>query len=302
MSADLEHVCDWKFIIANWGTLVSESRKTIIRSMRRGVPAKYRGRVWALLTDAAKAKENADFDYKSLVDKGPSKSERIIGCDVPRTYPTWSTDSSEDILGALERILNAYAFTDDEIGYTQGMNFIAAMFLLYQDEETAFWSFYSLMHLSSIPHRLFFLDSFPKLELLRIITDELIKERFPLFWEAMKEREMTSTLFAPQWFMVCFLSCNFDEDMSSFIFEQFLAFGIPPLLSLGAAILDLHTQMLKEEGFDATLNWLMKPGESPVMKEHRQRINMALNRNWINSKEYDARQKQALEQQRKHKK
>ena len=297
--SSLDHVCDWKYIIEHWSELVSQSRKTIIRSMRLGVPKKYRGRVWALLTDAAKAKEKASFTYQSLVEKGPSKSERIIGCDVPRTYPTWSAASSDELLASLGRILNAYAFTDEEIGYTQGMNFIAAMFLLHQDEETAFWSFYSLMHLSSIPHRLFFLDSFPKLELLRIIMDDLIKTRFPLFRQCLKERQMNSTLFAPQWFMVCFLGCGFDEDMSSFIFDQFLAYGIPPLLSLGAAILDLHTEMLKEEGFDATLNCLVKPGESPVMKQHRQRINIALNRNWINSAEYEALQKRALERQQK---
>lgn len=99
------------------------------------------------------AKANADFTYTSLVEKGASDSHRIVDCDVPRTCPTWQngSDKSEE----LRRLLNAYAHTDPEIGYTQGMNFIAAMFLMYQSEEVAFWSFYSMMHLSSVPHRPF---------------------------------------------------------------------------------------------------------------------------------------------------
>ena len=39
----------------------------------------------------------------------------------------------------LRRVLRAYSFYDEEVGYCQGMNFIAAMFITYMSEEEAFW-------------------------------------------------------------------------------------------------------------------------------------------------------------------
>ena len=40
---------------------------------------------------------------------------------------------------ALRRVLRAYSMYDGEVGYCQGMNFIAAMFLTILTEEEAFW-------------------------------------------------------------------------------------------------------------------------------------------------------------------
>ena len=43
-------------------------------------------------------------------------------------------------------MLKAYANYDNEVGYVQGMNYIAAMFLFYiSDEESVFWCLYQLM-------------------------------------------------------------------------------------------------------------------------------------------------------------
>ncbi|KAL7521109.1 hypothetical protein ACHAWX_005803 [Stephanocyclus meneghinianus] len=62
-----------------------------------------------------------------------------------------STSSSSDVMSpshqlsdssgpaALRRILYAYSVYDSEVGYCQGMNFIAAMFLTFLPEEESFW-------------------------------------------------------------------------------------------------------------------------------------------------------------------
>jgi hypothetical protein len=40
---------------------------------------------------------------------------------------------------ALRRVLRVYSYYDREVGYCQGMNFIAGMFLTFMSEEEAFW-------------------------------------------------------------------------------------------------------------------------------------------------------------------
>jgi hypothetical protein len=68
--------------------------------------------------------------------------------DLPRTI----TNCDEFALPAktgknrLYNILHAYACLDVEVGYSQGMNFIAGMLLLnIPEEEDAFWCLVSIM-------------------------------------------------------------------------------------------------------------------------------------------------------------
>lgn len=292
----ISHVADWPYIISHWDDLLANSSDIIIRTLRLGIPNKYRGKVWELLTNSEKAKSEASFTYKDVCAL-ECPSDRIIDCDVPRTFPSWMSEPTENILSSLKRVLTAYANTDPELGYTQGMNFIAAMFLLYQDEETAFWSFYSMMHLSSIPHRTFFTTNFPKLHIEKEMIDTIIDEKFPYLSQCLKERHLDSTLFAPQWLMVCFLNAGFDLQLSAFIFDQFLAYGVAPLVSFGLTILDLHQNILQEQGFEELLVVLSNIGNSPEMK-FREKVNLTWNKYHINSKQYTKRLKQVLEKQK----
>lgn len=47
---------------------------------------------------------------------------------------------------ALRRVLRAYSYYDPEVGYCQGMNFIAGMFLTLMSEEEAFWLLVGELH------------------------------------------------------------------------------------------------------------------------------------------------------------
>ena len=40
---------------------------------------------------------------------------------------------------SLRRVLKAYSVRDQDVGYCQGMNFIAGMFLTFMPEEESFW-------------------------------------------------------------------------------------------------------------------------------------------------------------------
>jgi hypothetical protein len=285
---------DWPQIIATWDSTLATSRKTIIRALRLGVPDRHRSQVWSLLTYADNARASAAFTYEDLVarDAGPdSESFRVIDLDVPRTTPAWCRTISAESKEALRRVLRAYANADPELGYTQGMNFIARMFLLRQPEELAFWSFYSLMHLSSLPHRLFFIPTLPKANYMSQLLEHICTTRFPSVVAAFRARDHSFLLFAPQWFMVAFLSMSFDFDLASFIFDEYLAYGIAPLVSFALTIIDLHQHLLAES-FDALLQALSNPGKSQLMRD-RHRVNIAWNRHWVTTGELNRLKKEA---------
>jgi TBC1 domain family member 8/9 len=57
---------------------------------------------------------------------------------VHRTFKDKSLETEEGI-AELRRVLMAYAWVNTDVGYCQSMNFIAATFLLYLDEQETFW-------------------------------------------------------------------------------------------------------------------------------------------------------------------
>jgi hypothetical protein len=53
---------------------------------------------------------------------------------------------------ALRRVLRAYSYHDPDVGYCQGMNFIAGMFLTLMSEEEAFWLLVGTLKLGACSH------------------------------------------------------------------------------------------------------------------------------------------------------
>ncbi len=73
----------------------------------------------------------------------------------------------------------AYAVFDPELGYCQGMGYIAAVLLCYMPLEDAFWLFTSLLRNRKYKLRLLFLPGMPKFEPVMDTFSLLIERRLP---------------------------------------------------------------------------------------------------------------------------
>ena len=90
------------------------------------------------------------FDNCCDEETNMCKILRQIKKDVPRTSSTFNNDHFELPLSTgknpVFNILSAYAEQDPELGYTQGMNFIAAiLYVAVQDEVLSFTIMQRLM-------------------------------------------------------------------------------------------------------------------------------------------------------------
>jgi hypothetical protein len=99
----------------------------------------------------------------------------LIGKDVYRTLPHQDRFKEDFKSGQnkLFNVLKAYSCYDNEVGYVQGMNYIAAILLLeIEDETKAFWCLFSLLFKRN--WRMIFEENTPKLRnLLSLIDDRL---------------------------------------------------------------------------------------------------------------------------------
>lgn len=76
-----------------------------------------------------------------------SASELDIIRDISRTFPSHVFFQKRHGPGqrSLYNVLKAYSVYDRDVGYVQGMGFVAGLLLLYMSEEDAFWLLVALL-------------------------------------------------------------------------------------------------------------------------------------------------------------
>ncbi|XP_078439312.1 uncharacterized protein LOC144709612 [Wolffia australiana] len=116
-----------------------------LRAMiRKGVPMSLRPRVWLTVSGAGKKRSTVPESYygellRAIAGK-VTPATLQIDRDLPRTFPGHPWINSAEGQASLRRVLVAYSFRDSNVGYCQGLNYVAGMLLLVMtSEEDAFW-------------------------------------------------------------------------------------------------------------------------------------------------------------------
>ena len=98
---------------------------------------------------------------------------------------------------SLRRVLRAYAMYDSEVGYCQGMNFIAATFLTFLSEEEAFWLLVVVMNEEPYKLRDLFGEDMAGTHEVLYIAEKLMAQFLPNFGGQLVELGMTATVSWP---------------------------------------------------------------------------------------------------------
>uniref|UniRef100_A0A8C5XK64 TBC1 domain family member 1 n=1 Tax=Microcebus murinus TaxID=30608 RepID=A0A8C5XK64_MICMU len=143
-----------KEVTAVWEKMLSTPGRSKIKfdlekvhsAVGQGVPRHHRGEIWKFQAEQFYLKHQfpskqqpKDVPYKELLKRLTSQQHAIL-IDLGRTFPTHPYFSAQ--LGAgqlsLYNILKAYSLLDQEVGYCQGLSFVAGILLLHMSEEEAF--------------------------------------------------------------------------------------------------------------------------------------------------------------------
>lgn len=133
------------------------------RFVRKGIPSEYRGAAWFWYAGGFEHLNRNPGLYDQLVRQAmesPSNDDKEhIERDLHRTFPdnlhfkpeTQGADSGSSnpkfssvtvetqMIESLRRVLYAFSLHNPQVGYTQSLNFITGMLLLFLTEEKAFW-------------------------------------------------------------------------------------------------------------------------------------------------------------------
>jgi len=149
------------------------------------------------------------YDYHST---HPRTEEMVneIQRDVVRTmpsHPLFSTASGlvgEENRKKLFRVLLGVSNAQSEVGYCQGMNFVAATLLinLEMNEVNSFWMFLSLIR--HYHFRDLYSPAVPLLPLRMYHFSRLIRHHIPNLWHHLNANTFSVEVFANQWIMTMF--------------------------------------------------------------------------------------------------
>jgi len=160
----------------------------------------------------------------------------VIQRDINRTFPAHEffkegTGSGQD---ALFYISKAYALHDTEVGYCQGLSFLAATLLLHMPEEQAFCVLLKVMYDYGL--RELYKDGFECLYLRLFQLNRLMEERLPRLYQHFNEKGVESHMFASQWFLTLF-TARFPLFFVFHIIDVFLLQGMETIFQVALALL-----------------------------------------------------------------
>ncbi|KAK6119086.1 hypothetical protein DH2020_026776 [Rehmannia glutinosa] len=210
---------------SDWKHYVRRKPHVVKRRIRKGIPDCLRGLVWQLISGSRDLLLMNPGVYEQLVIYETSASELDIIRDISRTFPSHVFFQQRHGPGqrSLYNVLKAYSVYDRDVGYVQGMGFVAGLLLLYMSEEDAFWLLVALLKGAvHAPMEGLYLVGLPLVQQYLFQLDHLVAEYLPKLGEHFAQEMINPSMYASQWFITVF-SYSFPFHLALRIWDVFLS-------------------------------------------------------------------------------
>lgn len=212
----------------------------------QGFTNEMRYKIWPLLAMDG-IEDDLIIDYQKKHVDAKQKYVDVILKDIRRTFAGTVGNEAigEEKIQELSNILISYSAIDSTIGYTQGMNFLASIPLLFAEEEISFWIFYGLMNNPRINLRTLYVKKLLGFFELSDLWMELLWDTYP--WLAKK---ILSSCYAPplivsKCFQSLIISFSIPLQIKIMMFDRILVFGKQALVSFPMIMIHLNLTQLR---------------------------------------------------------
>uniref|UniRef100_A0A671PQV6 TBC1 domain family member 4-like n=1 Tax=Sinocyclocheilus anshuiensis TaxID=1608454 RepID=A0A671PQV6_9TELE len=227
-----------------------------------GVPKSRRGEVWLLLSQQYRLhhrlpqrQQPPETPYQDLLKQLTAQQHAIL-VDLGRTFPTHQYFSTQ--LGAgqlsLYNLLKAYSLLDTEVGYCQGISFVAGLLLLHMSEEQAFDTLKFLMYDLGIRRQ--YRPDMISLQIQMYQLSRLLHDYHRNLYTHLEEHEICPSLYAAPWFLTLFAS-QFQLGFVARIFDLLFVQGTEVIFKVALCLLSSHEgEILECDGFESIVDYL----------------------------------------------
>ncbi|XP_037954161.1 growth hormone-regulated TBC protein 1-A [Teleopsis dalmanni] len=190
----------WEAILQQNSDLTNIDAK-LKRYIRKGIPGPYRPDVWMKISGAHKLQQRSPDLYRNLLSSRYEKEiSDSISIDLPRTFP--DNIYFETKKERLFNILIAYAHHNREVGYCQGLNYIAGLLLIVTDDEEK--SFWLLKHIVENIVPQYHTKNMANLLRDLAVFKEMVIRRAPAVNRHIEQLGLPYAVIASKWFICIF--------------------------------------------------------------------------------------------------
>uniref|UniRef100_A0A3Q1ANG7 TBC1 domain family member 1 n=1 Tax=Amphiprion ocellaris TaxID=80972 RepID=A0A3Q1ANG7_AMPOC len=222
---------------------------TIHAAVAQGVPRQHRGEIWKFLSEQYLLRQTVPSrppsnhtPYKELLKQLTSQQHAIL-IDLGRTFPTHPYFQAQ--LGAgqlsLYNILKAYSLLDPEVGYCQGLSFIAGVLLLHMGEEDAFNMLKFLMY--DVGLRKQYRPDMIILQIQMYQLSRLLHDYHRDLYSHLEQQEIGPSLYATPWFLTAFAS-HFPLGFVARVFDMLFLQGSEVVFKVALSLLGSHKPLI----------------------------------------------------------
>ncbi|XP_048004042.1 TBC1 domain family member 4 isoform X3 [Leguminivora glycinivorella] len=244
-------------VVSMWDSLLASrdrsqpvakvDRHMLTQAVIQGVPRMSRGLVWYFLAEQAclrspppdpKQYPKYQTSYKTLL-AGLTKHQHAILIDLGRTFPQHSYFASALGPGqlALYNILKAYSLVDPDVGYCQGLSFVAGVLLLHTEEADAFILLRHLMFRRGLRKQ--YLPDMSALQVQLYQLSRLLRDHEPELHAKLESLDISPALYAAPWMLTLFTS-QFPLGFVVRVFDLIFLESLDIVFSVSLALLAAH--------------------------------------------------------------
>ncbi|XP_039221809.1 TBC1 domain family member 4 isoform X3 [Crotalus tigris] len=231
-------------------------------TLKDGVPKSRRGEIWQFLAVQHRVRHRLpnkqqppDISYQDLLKQLTAQQHAIL-VDLGRTFPTHPYFSAQLGAGQLSlfNLLKAYSLLDKEVGYCQGISFVAGVLLLHMSEEQAFEMLKFLMY--DLGFRKQYRPDMMSLEIQMYQLSRLLHDYHRDLYHHLEENEISPSLYAAPWFLTLFAS-QFPLGFVARIFDIIFLQGTEVIFKVALCLLSTQEERIMScETFESIVEFL----------------------------------------------
>uniref|UniRef100_A0A8B9J1C1 TBC1 domain family member 4 n=1 Tax=Amazona collaria TaxID=241587 RepID=A0A8B9J1C1_9PSIT len=252
----------WDKKLLNCRAKIRCDMEDIHSTLKEGVPKSRRGEIWQFLAVQHRVRHRLpnkqqppDISYKELLKQLTAQQHAIL-VDLGRTFPTHPYFSAHLGAGQLSlfNLLKAYSLLDKEVGYCQGISFVAGVLLLHMSEEQAFEMLKFLMY--DLGFRKQYRPDMMSLQIQMYQLSRLLHDYHRDLYNHLEENEISPSLYAAPWFLTLFAS-QFPLGFVARVFDIIFLQGTEVIFKVALSLLSSQeTSIMGCDSFENIVDFL----------------------------------------------
>ncbi|XP_070552767.1 TBC1 domain family member 1-like isoform X2 [Ptychodera flava] len=232
----------------------------LLKSVKAGVPRMKRGEIWKFLMHQHAVANKAVFEpppdtYEELLKQLTSHQHAIL-IDLGRTFPTHPYFATQLGPGQLSlfNLLKAYSLLDQEVGYCQGLSFVAGILLMHMKEDVAFEVLKYMMFQLGIRGQ--YKPDMVFLQLQMYQLSRLLHDYYRPLHDHLEQHDIAPSLYAAPWFLTIFAS-QFPLGFVARVFDLVFLQGMEVVTKVALIILGSHSELILQcDSFEGIVDFL----------------------------------------------